>query len=488
MSVKPSAPDHRPLIIGLESQINTWLSNSKYKNYQAGIAIQATSNRQLLYSNNASRLFIPASAVKVIPSAIALKKIGAEKVFTTPIRTDGKQEGHLLSGNLYLQGVGDVSLSTANLEQAAENIKKMGITVISGDLLFDVQLFDQKMPRYGNLARHLYTPASPLSVNYGWLELELIEEPEPALRLKEETRYAQLNYDIAISHSTHPGKPPMTFVAHPWGDAYTIEGTVTEWDKRYKYLRLASSRPGLMAATRFKEALAEQGVMLEGEIRQTSVSEDLRLLTTMQGRAFYRWIEILNQESNNFIAESVLKLLAANFMSVPGTRRKGLDVVRSSLIKDYGFATNDFQIADGSGLSYNNQLSPFQFVHFLQQIQKDKAIFPYFKKTLAKQGFHPHAMIPKPPEGISAWVKSGTLPNAGVNSLVGYIILEDINEVFSFALLFNPSPSLTTSERQTLTPIYSGTLTNPLTKVILEEMEKYQSLQRLNENRKETNH
>ncbi|MCP4149190.1 MAG: hypothetical protein GY757_15695, partial [bacterium] len=86
-----------------------------------------------------------------------------------------------------------------------------------------------------------------------------------------------------------------------------------------------------------------------------------------------------------------------------------------------------------------------------------------FVEVLTPQGYHPHAANPVPPEGMRLFVKSGTLSVTGVNTVVGYILLDDTGEVFSFAVLCNRFKGGGMA--------YSGTYTNPVLRAIVNSLD-----------------
>jgi D-alanyl-D-alanine carboxypeptidase/D-alanyl-D-alanine-endopeptidase (penicillin-binding protein 4) len=297
-------------------------------------------------------------------------------------------------------------------------------------------------------------------VGSNWIVLELDDGPPPRLTPRPETSYVRLDYDIRIEDSDRPGRPPMTFREMSWGDEYTIRGTVTRWDKRYEYLRLGVSRPGLYAATLLEEALARRGIEVAGRLREGRAPPEARTLATIRTAPLAASIRVLNQESNNVVAELVTQDLGAAFHSLPGTGEKGLQVIRDYLVRELGFPADGFRLADASGLSVDNRFSAAQFTRALSHFHV--VLGAAFVETLAPQGHHPHASAVVPPPEMRMYVKSGTLPSTGVNTLVGYVFLDRTGEAFSFALL---------ARRRGGGPdVFSGTLTNPLLSVLVETL------------------
>jgi D-alanyl-D-alanine carboxypeptidase/D-alanyl-D-alanine-endopeptidase (penicillin-binding protein 4) len=437
--------------------IDERLAEPRYQNLEIGILIATADGEHRLYQRHPDRLQIPASTIKVISSGVALVKLGSKRRFETPLLTDGQTRQGVLHGNLYLVGRGDPTLTLSHLQNAAAQLKRAGITRISGDLVYDVSFLDEEKPRFPPNARHLYSPPCALTVNYNWIVLDLDDGPPTRLTPIPLTSYAKLDYSITISGSIRPGKPRMTYREQEWGDLYTINGTVTRWDKRYKYLRLCVSRPGLYTATLLKEALHEHGVELAGKLSKGAAPATARTLLSITGEPLVEAIRELNQESNNVVAELVNKDLGAYASSAPGTRAKGLTVLRRYCRDQIGFPAGSFTLADASGLSTANRLSAAQLNQALSHLFQAAGMS--FVEALAPQGHHPHALSPKPPSHVRLFVKSGTLPITGVNAVAGYIFLDRSGEVLTFAVLIHrPKQG---------PPLYSGTLTNPITAAIV---------------------
>ena len=174
-------------------------------------------------------------------------------------------------------------------------------------------------------------------------------------------------------------------------------------------------------------------------------------------------VQVMNRESNNVIAETLGKVLGAEIVSRPGTRGKGIKAMTDLMVRTAGMRPGSFTLADASGLSAGNRFSANQITGLLNTLRGNPAIRDAFMESLAEQGHHPHAMNPVPPAGIKVLVKTGTLSVQGVNTVAGYILVRKTGLLLSFAILANrdkPGPMT-----------YSGTLTNPLLKVLIETVD-----------------
>ena len=247
----------------------------------------------------------------------------------------------------------------------------------------------------------------------------------------------------------------MTYQEFPWGDQYSIRGTVTDWDKRYRYLRLGVSRPGLYAATLFQEACGSSGITIEGAIRKGTAPPDSKRLDRVSSAPLKDILRMMNQESNNLIAEIVNKNLGAIFGSPPGTRAKGIAVIKRFCVEKIGILAEELSIHDACGLSAKNRLSASHFVKALNYFSTDSALTSTFLSTLNRKTYR----LSNKQTSIHLLSKSGTLSVSGVNTEVGYIVLNNTGTIFSFAILANRT------RRGPMT--YSGTLTNPLLNAII---------------------
>ncbi len=448
----------------LTKKIEAQLKDAAYAGVKTGILIRNITGDRILFEKDIDSPYITASVFKIVASGIALSKFGPEYKFETIIGSDNKIQEGFIKGNLYIQGRGDASLSDLDLNNISDQLASAGLKSVEGDLVYDTSWFDDEENRFGNNARNLYAPPSALTVNYGWIDVSVLNGNPIQMKLVPETSYAKMIYNVAWSKSDTWGRPNMTFLKRSWGDEYSIHGTIASKDRQYHYLWLGVSRPGLFAATRFKENLEKNGVIIRGKIVKGTRPAHSLVLITHVSKPLKAIVATMNQESNNVIAEMINKSLAASFDSLPGTREKGLNVIKKYFEEKLGFQKGSFSIGDSSGLSVSNRLSPMQVCKILEHYYSKKNIRDAFIPTLAWQGHHPHAMNPVPPDDIRVYVKTGTLSVQGVNTVAGYIFCDKTKDIFSFAIMANrlkPGPMT-----------YSGTLTNPLLSMVISALEE----------------
>src|ERR1051326_3907501 len=100
----------------LAPKINAILGEKDLARGFWGIEIVSLNTGQILYSQNADKLFIPASNTKLFTTAAALALIGPDYKYHTTVETNGSLDKYgRLSGDLVLVGRGDPNLSGREL-------------------------------------------------------------------------------------------------------------------------------------------------------------------------------------------------------------------------------------------------------------------------------------------------------------------------------------------------------------------------------------
>lgn len=450
LSSAPAAADD--LAGRLQAAVQRALRAPLFRDVQTAVGVRAVKGEDLLVGLQEDQPMIPASAVKILVAAAALHHFGPDFVFSTPLLTDE-------AGHLYLQGRGDPALTSGDLEKAAADLRRMGLTTVR-DIVYDDSFLQEQEPRYPPNARHFYAPPSALTIDGNKLDLDFHPGPPAALALAAPCGYARLEYRVQYVPGPRPGRPVMEYERLPAGDRYTVTGTIGDWDVRNNYLKLCVTRPGLYAATRMREACLRAGIAVSGSIRRGPVPARARLRLALRGAGLPSALTVMNRESDNVLAELLSLDLGACFVSAPGTVQKGLGVVRRYCETELGFSPGGFVIADACGLAPQSRVSARQFLLALNRIQHTHG--QTFLQTMARQGVDSHALKPPPPPGVRAYVKSGTLSLLGVNTLVGYIVRERSGETYSFAILCqrrHPDGEL----------IFSGTLVNPILSALIHE-------------------
>jgi D-alanyl-D-alanine carboxypeptidase/D-alanyl-D-alanine-endopeptidase (penicillin-binding protein 4) len=146
----------------------------------------------------------------------------------------------------------------------------------------------------------------------------------------------------------------------------------------------------------------------------------------------------MDVQSDNFTAELVLKQLGAT-LAGRGTTIAGGDIVRG-VLAERRVPLDGVRIADGSGLSALDRLTPKALVTILQRVWADRDLRPAVFRILpvaGRDGTLEHR-LGRPPARGNVRAKTGTLDVA--SALSGFV-----RERYAFAILLN-GPRLSSSE------------------------------------------
>ena len=188
-----------------------------------------------------------------------------------------------------------------------------------------------------------------------------------------------------------------------------------------------------MSKGRISWKTAEDG--LAGNPREIGFTEGPRLADIAR---------ITNERSDNFYAESLLRYM--------GERATGIAeydsclVAESVVLQDLGLKMDQIHLADGSGLSTRNLVTPEWMVSYLEAIRKSPS-FDAFLASLPKPGEGTLSMI-RFPGSDRVRMKSGSL--SGTLCYSGYILDENGKPAVTFSILTNSSLASTSQVRGVL--------------------------------------
>ncbi len=116
-----------------------------------------------LFSRNADRSLAPASNEKLAVTYAALVELGTSYRFRSAVLALGRQDGPTWHGDIYLEGYGDPTLSSLQLERLAAQLEEQGITRIDGRVLGDESWFDAQRTAPGWKSVFFINESPPLS-------------------------------------------------------------------------------------------------------------------------------------------------------------------------------------------------------------------------------------------------------------------------------------------------------------------------------------
>ena len=171
-------------------------------------------------------------------------------------------------------------------------------------------------------------------------------------------------------------------------------------------------------ADRFKEELQKCGIAVNAPITTDRLPKDVLLICSRSHR-LSEVLEPMMKESDNLYAESMFFQLAAIVGKRPATAAHARQVIKNTVTKA-GVTGIPYRIADGSGLSLYNYVTPELMVRLLRYAYLKRDIMAALYPALPVAGVDgtlKKRMKGGPAQG-NVHAKTGTL--SGVSSLAGY--------------------------------------------------------------------
>jgi D-alanyl-D-alanine carboxypeptidase/D-alanyl-D-alanine-endopeptidase (penicillin-binding protein 4) len=393
-----------------------------------GLAVQDLSTGRWVLRHAADRYFVPASNLKLVVSATALERLGADYEWRTSVYgTEPIGPGGVLDGDLVLYGRGDPNLSgrfapsmTAIFEALADSLAARGLHRVTGSLLADESFWDADHVR-GDWAGYdlLWWYAAPVGA-LGFNDNSIDFHIRPARSVGEppvvEGEPASSFYTLENRAVTGPRGAETTFdlTREPGTNHVVAYGTLpitAEPDVEY----FAVVDPAGWAGTVFREVLSGRGIEIGGSLRTISraaespvAAGDTTRLATHVGPPLARVVEAVLGRSQNWHAEQLLKTIGKEIEG-EGSWSAGLAVERRTLAA-LGVDTTAFLLRDASGLSSANLVTPEAVVTLLAAMRTRPSSESFL------------AALPVAAESGSLRRRFGGTPAAGrVRAKTGYI-------------------------------------------------------------------
>ncbi len=401
---------------------------------------------------------IAASNTKLITTAAALDTLGPGYLYETHVMVRGYLVGGTLVGDLGVIAGGDPNISgrhhdgdpLAVFRRWARRLVELGIEEISGDLYLANGLFDQERihpdwPR-DQLHRWYEAPVDALSFGDNCLlvrvrpgtapgrpsRIELVPDV-PVVRIRNMAGTTSSARRHSVSVFRAPDSDEVIVSGRVYRYAQPVDAWVTVPDPQHYF------------GAALRKALGDEGVTLDGATRpiENLPAGRWRPLTVHRSDLLST-VEVINHRSQNFYAESLVKLLGAEICA-EGSWAGGLDVIGTFLDR-IGIRRESYQLADGSGMSRNNLFTPRHFTRLLVHMYHHQ-LRDEFIDSLPPSGSDNgrwKERLARPPYAGNVMAKTGTLRS--VSALSGYARALS-GRVYAFSILFNRARSAWDSRR-----------------------------------------
>jgi D-alanyl-D-alanine carboxypeptidase/D-alanyl-D-alanine-endopeptidase (penicillin-binding protein 4) len=178
--------------------------------------------------------------------------------------------------------------------------------------------------------------------------------------------------------------------------------------------------------------IENQGILIRGDNEIAETPKGANEILGLAGYSLDFVVKGLNNFSNNYIADMLLKRLGSAFPASgqadqpgSGTERSGLKVLERYLKNEVGIKS-PFTLMNASGLSFENRLSAAQVNQVLLRMAKSLDVFPEFFASLPAAGrdgtLKKRFQNDSKSLASNIRAKTGTLTSPrSVSSLAGYV-------------------------------------------------------------------
>jgi D-alanyl-D-alanine carboxypeptidase/D-alanyl-D-alanine-endopeptidase (penicillin-binding protein 4) len=466
----------------LQQEITKIAQSPKLQAARVGVFVQTNDpNPQVLANLDGDRYFIPASNVKLFTTAIALKNLGANHQFHTQLLAERQTPQGEINNGLWLFGAGDPSFSSATgLKSLVTQLKNKGIKRINGGIGATTIRKGTGLVgswEWQDLQEYYAAIASPFTINENSLnwtvrpskvgDRAIFEWETPALAsdwLVENTAITVTDDAALYNLPDHELK-----IVRPYGQKkLIISGRISE-KAEPEDGGIAVPDPEANFVDLLRRELISQGIEIAIAPQKPKY---LTQLANVNSPPISQLVVTTNKDSNNLYAELLLRALGEEFYGNLLTKPLGINFHQlvalndengglsaiNAYLKSVNIAADDVLLADGSGLSRHNLAKPRAIAQFLQVVDRDRDIAPYFRKSLPIAGVDGslrNRFKDTDAQGLIQ-AKTGTL--TGVIALSGYANPKNYREVI-FSIMIN-NGNLPTKELQQYVDAIALTLIN----------------------------
>lgn len=262
----------------------------------------------IVFDHGALQLMRPASVIKLLTATTALRNLGADYLFRTRLLARGEVKDSVFNGDLFIKGGFDPLFTHDDMYAFVQSIKRRGIHTIKGHIYADLSFKDT------------------LKWGRGWCWDDKEQTLTPLLYDARDTFMPHFFRTLDLDSVSHP--------AH-------------------------YSRATLLTATQQPDSLATPDSLDYSSFPIEQWDERTHSIAQM--------LPHMLKASDNLYAEALFYQLGAAdtmpFASALASAQKEYD-----LLLDLGLNPGDYSVADGSGLSIYNLLTPQMVVRLLRYV------------------------------------------------------------------------------------------------------------------------
>lgn len=445
----------------LAGRLRAILDDPKLGVARTGVVIMDAATGDLLASRREDEAFIPASNMKILTSGAALAVLGRDFVFETTLLYDpayraeqGSAGPAVTGGRIVLRGGGDPALGDPKiLEQSRTSVEWILDTWVNAmtragvpagaELVIDDRVFDRQFvhPSWPTEQLTRWYCAEVCGLNFHTNLLAIYTDPRepgrpPAARTDPASPWLDLrNRARSIKQGNH-----TAWVARGMDNSITLHGDVRFANDPVEVS--LSNMPEFLARL-IADRMTAAGIR-PARLRPADANEDLsagqrlHTFTTDMTTVLRR----CNVDSYNLYAECLFKRLGYEVTRAPGSWSNGAAVMRMVLQEHLGIdAGKAFTVADGSGMSRNNRVTPRMLALWLKAMADDDNVEHAFIASLPAAGEEGTLRRRFRARPLRHDVRAKTGYLSGVSAVSGYVTDTATGRRLIFSVITNDKPN-----------------------------------------------
>lgn len=434
---------------------------------QLGAIVVEVGTGRVVWSHHAEAALNLASVTKILTTATALRTLGPGFRWRTTVYGEKfDPDTGEVEGDLIVRGRGDPTFVQADLDDLVRQLRWRGVERVRGDLVFDGAYFDgvEEPPRFDDQPKERAGFRAPIGAaslernavtvvvtadraNLGLADVALDPPGGDYVRVVEAGVVTVASGRTRIAVATDVKRDHLEL---------RVTGQIAA-DDGVSFVRRRVDDPVKLFGESLRLALDGAGIRVRGKgVKRLPVPapgapppDDLAILAEHESRPLAEVIRDMVKNSDNYIAETVLKTAGAEARLAagtpgPATWNDGLALVHRTLT-DAGVAEGGFRVENGSGLFDSTAVPVSAVAKVLVAAWHDFRVGPELAGALAISGVDGtlRRRLGDPELRGRVRAKTGTL--AAVTALAGYAATDSAHPL-AFAVVVNALPPGTRGE------------------------------------------
>ncbi len=395
-----------------------------------GVCVKNVETGQVVYEHNAGMALRPASVIKLLSSALALKREGDSLTYTTRVFYTGKIEDNILSGNIVIRAGGDPTLDSKYfpnvcfIDSLVSKVVNLGIKRIHGNIIIETEGEPVRIPGswpwedvanyYGalyhpfNYRDNTYTITLKSGMSGTQTKVVSVIPSVPGVELRNE-----------VMASAKKGNDAWIY-GGPEAATLLIQGTIPANRSSFA-VKGAMHHPDACFRAELEKRLKGKGITLD---KQKIEEEERHALLTMVSPFLKDIVYYTNKNSVNLFAEALGELISPT------------DYVKTvkTELGDMGIDSCGITLKDASGLSPANAVPAEVFTDLL--IWAKRYLSDAFVLSLPQGNVDWGLRIYSDHPVLRGNVVAKTGSMFGVRALAGYLKTQQ-GEMLAFTILVN---------------------------------------------------